>query len=250
MPLKTTHSNKRIIPINIHSKSQYKEYIDAIYKKGFCVPIDQIGLKLHISPSFIKQNMLNEIPYFVYDFRYSYGPKNLGNCRTCVRAEDVEKWLKKHAKYSRQSEFIDLYYYLSSYPKIASKALKMAKNNKARTGLPLRKGVLSEELLAHVNTSLSLNYKLKNCLCYRRNEVKWSECEGDLWGVAPKDIYRYDGKESSEEFYRKAFMNGDTKVKIGNKITLFIKNKQNTDKMKIPFLVPYNYTIRVVGKRK
>ena len=44
-------------------------------------------------------------------------------------------------------------------------------------------------------------------------------------------------------------MDGDTKVSIGNKKTIFVKSNVNIDKMKMPFLVQYNKKIIVQDRR-
>ena len=47
-----------------------------------------------------------------------------------------------------------------------------------------------------------------------------------------------------------SFMKGDTKITIGKKKTIFVRNKVRTEKMKMPFLIPYNKKIIVQNRTR
>ena len=54
---------------------------------------------------------------------------------------------------------------------------------------------------------------------------------------------------TAELLYRDAFMNGDTKISIGNKKTIFVSSSVDANKMKMPFLIPYNKKIIIQDRR-
>jgi hypothetical protein len=44
-------------------------------------------------------------------------------------------------------------------------------------------------------------------------------------------------------------MNGDTKVSIGNKKTIFVSSGSDASKMKMPFLISFNKKIIIQNKK-
>ena len=61
------------------------------------------------------------------------------------------------------------------------------------------------------------------------------------------DTYFLKGSGVPETVYRTAFLNGDIKVRIGSK-TIFVRNHNNREDLKMPFLIPYGGTIKLRKK--
>ena len=92
-----------------------------------------------------------------------------------------------------------------------------------------------------------VNFEPKNLSCVKRSEVTWKNVEP--FNIFETNYY-FPEEYTAELIYRDAFMKGDTKVTIGNKKTIFVRNKVRADKMKMPFLIPYNKKVNVQNRSK
>ena len=87
--------------------------------------------------------------------------------------------------------------------------------------------------------------KLKNISCAKRREVPFKEI--GTFNIFECDTYFLKGSGIPETVYRTAFLNGDIKVRVGSK-TIFIRNHNNRENLKMPFLIPYGGTIKLRKK--
>lgn len=93
----------------------------------------------------------------------------------------------------------------------------------------------------------------QNRYCDRRRNIPWIEIKPfDIFNVE-RSLYNTKDSEhkhtSRETIYRRAFLNGDIRVKISKQITILVKKDPKIKKKKMPFLVPYNKPIRVERER-
>lgn len=227
-------------------RADYYKWADAIWAKGFDFCITDVMEILSVSLSWVKHTLLKEILYVNYSAKYLYQKGIKTRVTTYIRYEDLVEWIKQVAEFRRQTELIDLYSYLSlANRKKADEAYKMYKNIIKESNIGYNPGIIPERVLQYINDAYFINFTPKNLSCVKRSEVPWINVE-------PLNIFekqRYFPEEyTAELIYRDAFMNGDIKVSIGNKKTIFIKNKNNIDKMKMPFLIPYNKKIIIQNR--
>ena len=236
--------------IEYKGKGKYKDWVDSMWRNGFDYPITKVETLLGVSKQWISTKLLKEINYVVYDYSQGYGPKNIFKTWTYIRKEDLSDWIKKNATFEVQTEVVDLYYYLTSYKTIANKALKMHKELKPRNKLNFRTGVVSDKLLEYINSELKIIGASKNTVTYKRSEIPFKTVEPFDIFERENDLYTVDNQHTKDWYYSHAFQNGDIKIKIGERITIFVKNHPKTEQMKIPFIVPKDQKIRVLSKKK
>ena len=84
--------------------------------------------------------------------------------------------------------------------------------------------------------------------CVKRTKAAWKDIEP--FNIFERNYYFPDISTTAELVYRDAFMNGDIKVSIGNKKTIFVSSDIDTSKMKMPFLIPYNKRVIVQDRKQ
>ena len=144
--------------------------------------------------------------------------------------EDLIQWIMQAGQFRRQTELVDLYSYLS-----------LANKKKADTALKMYKDIIKSS-----NKEYYTNFEPKNLSCVKRTEVPWKEVEP--FNIFERNHYFPRYAATAELLYRDAFMNGDTKVSIGNKKTILVSAGTNTSKMKMPFLIPYDKKIIIQNR--
>ena len=227
-------------------KADYYKWADAMWNKGFNYCIFDVIQDLSVSLSWAKHTLLKEILYVNYSAKYLYHKGIKMRVTTYVRYEDLVKWIEQIAEFRRQTELVDLYSYLSlANRKKADEALKMYKTIIKESNIGYNPGVIPERVLQYINDAYFINFKPKNLSCVKRSEVSWVDVEP--FNVFETEYY-FPEEYTAELIYRDAFMNGDTKVSIGNKKTIFVRSKNNTGRMKMPFLIPYNKKIIVQNR--
>ena len=109
--------------------------------------------------------------------------------------------------------------------------------------------IIPNKILEYINDNL-LAYGLEqNRYCDKRSDVPWVAIEP--FDIFEKERYLYNAKDaehkhtSRETIYRRAFLNGDIRIKLSEQITIFVKMDQHIKKKKMPFLIPYNKPIRI-----
>lgn len=234
---------KKSTKVEYNGKVDYEEWANAVYLSGFSYSVYELERDFRLSRSYINNVLLKNIYYVVYASKYAYKLKNGLKCRVYVRKEDVYNWIQEKGTFSVQTELIDLYSYLHSYPKIANKALLIYRNNKT-TKRQERNGTLPKELFDYLKNELVIYNVDKNWSNRKRNNIKSIKIGG--FDISKKLVYYPKDFEVREKAYREAFNNGDTKIKIGNQITMFVH--KNNVKMKIPYLIPYGKTIYIKKK--
>ena len=238
------------INFNDKYKADYQKE-EAYWKKGFNYPISRVSDLLGVSNSWITHTLLKDINYVVYDCKFVYS-HTTNKCQTYIRKDDLSDWIKKNARFEKQTEVVDLYSYISPYKDVAKEAYEAYKGN-----LRVQKGdsrpIIPNKILEYINDNLVAYGLEQNRYCDRRTDIPWVE-------IKPFDIFSverslYNAKDadhkhiSRETIYRRAFLNGDIRIKISEQITLFVKNDPKIKKKKMPFLVPYNKPIRVERER-
>ncbi len=227
-------------------KVGYYKWADAIWMKGFDFCITDVMEILSVSLSWVKHTLLKEILYVNYSAKYLCQKGIKTRVTTYIRYEDLVEWIEQVAMFRRQTELIDLYSYLSlANRKKADEAYKMCKNIIKESNIGYNPGIIPERVLQYINDAYFINFAPKNLSCVKRSEVPWVNVEP--FNIFEKQRY-FSEEYTAELIYRNAFMNGDIKVSIGNKKTILIRTKNNIDKMKMPFLIPYNKRIIVQNR--
>lgn len=228
-------------------RNDYHVWAKALWNKGFNYCISDVMPDLNVSLSWIKHTLLKEIHYVTYSYKYLYQKGIKSRVTTYVDKEELSQWIEKKAKFRRQTELVDLYSYLSlANKKKADIVLKMYKEITSNSNIGYNPGIIPEKVLQQINGDYFINFSPKNLNCTKRNKVTWKNLEP--FNIFEKEIY-FPGNITDELLYRKAFMNGDTKVTIGKKKTIFVKNPVNVKKMKMPFLIPYNKKISIQNRQ-
>ena len=161
--------------------------------------------------------------------------------------EDLIQWIMQAGQFRRQTELVDLYSYLSlANKKKADTALKMYKDIIKSSNIGYNPGIVPEAVLIYINKEYYTNFEPKNLSCVKRTEVPWKEVEP--FNIFERNYYYPRVATTAELIYRDAFMNGDTKVSIGNKKTILVSAGTNTSKMKMPFLIPYDKKIIIQNR--
>ena len=229
-------------------KTDYYKWADAMWSRGYSLCITDVMKSLNVSLSWIKHTLLKEILYVNYSYKYLYQRGIKTRVTTYINHEDLVQWIEQVADFKRQTELIDLYSYLSlANQKKAEEALKMYRKIIKESNIGYNPGIIPEKVLQYINTVYYVNFEPKNLSCVKRSEVAWKDVE-------PFNIfeakYYFPEEYTAELFYRDAFMKGDTKITIGKKKTIFLRNKVRTEKMKMPFLIPYNKKIIVQNRTR
>ncbi len=225
------------------NKADYYKWADAMWARGFDFCITDVMDILSVSLSWVKHTLLKEILYVNYSAKYLYQKGKKTRVTTYIRYEDLVQWIEQVAEFKRQTELVDLYSYLSlANKKIAENAYKMYREIINDSNIGYNPGIIPIKVLQYINDAYFTNFEPKNLSCMKRKDVAWKDVE-------PFDFftenYYFPEEYTAELIYRDAFMKGDTKVTIGNKKTILVRNPVKTNKMKMPFLIPYNKKIIV-----
>ena len=240
-----TEPSKKIVYSG--DRANYYKWADAIFNRGFDCSIETIMGILNVSLSWVKHTLLKEIPYVTYSYKYLYQKGFKSRVTTYIDREDLIKWIMQVSQFRRQTELVDLYSYLSlANRKKADIALKMYKDIIKSSNIGYNPGIIPEAVLQYINSEYYTNFEPKNLSCIKRAEVAWKDVEP--FNVFERNYYFPDIASSAELVYRDAFMNGDTKVSIGNKKTIFVSSGVDTKKMKMPYLIPYNRKILIQNR--
>ena len=232
--------------------STYKEWAEALWSHGFTMPaIDTIEL-LGVSLSWINHNLLKSIDYVVYDSKWLYA-KTSRTSQTYIRMSDLTRFIQENATFMVQTEVIDLAYHLKPYRKVymnADKLYEKEKETYKNRGFIV--GTMPKKVLDYINEELIIENAYRNFSCKQRSRVPWVELEPfDIFERKDRIYYVGDKnhpKEVSEKIYRNAFLHGDVRIKLGG-IVIFYEARQNIEGMKLPYLIPYGKSVRVIEKR-
>ena len=229
------------------SPDKYYQWADAMFKQGFDCSIENVMEILHVSLSFVEHTLLKQISYVTYSYKYLYQKGIKSRITTYINKEELAKWIMQNGRFQRQTELVDLYSYLSlANRKKADTALKMYRQIFDSSNIDYRPGIIPNEVLKYVNSQFFTNFKPKNLSCTKRKQVVFTELEP--FNIFEKHFYFSDEFPTAEIVYRDAFMNGDIKVSIGNKKTIFVSSNTDLSKMKMPFLIPYNKKILIQNR--
>jgi len=240
-----TETSKKIVYSG--DRANYYKWADAMYNRGFNCSIETVMELLNVSLSWVKHTLLKEIPYVTYSYKYLYQKGFKSRVTTYIDMEDLIKWIMQISRFRRQTELVDLYSYLSlANRKKAEIALKMYKDIIKSSNIGYNPGIVPEAVLQYINREYCTNFDPKNLSCVKRTDVAWKDVEP--FNVFERNYYFPDIATTAELVYRDAFMNGDTKVSIGNKKTIFVSSGVDTKKMKMPFLIPYNKKILIQNR--
>ena len=229
------------------NNSDYYKWAEAMYNRGFNCSIETVMEILSVSLSWVKHTLLQEIPYVTYSYKYLYQKGFKSRVTTYIDMEDLIQWIMQAGQFRRQTELVDLYSYLSlANKKKADTALKMYKDIIKSSNIGYNPGIVPEAVLIYINKEYYTNFEPKNLSCVKRTEVPWKEVEP--FNIFERNYYYPRVATTAELIYRDAFMNGDTKVSIGNKKTILVSAGTNTSKMKMPFLIPYDKKIIIQNR--
>ena len=218
-----------------------------MYNRGFNCSIETVMEILSVSLSWVKHTLLQEIPYVTYSYKYLYQKGFKSRVTTYIDMEDLIQWIMQAGQFRRQTELVDLYSYLSlANRKKADIALKSYKDIIKNSNIGYNPGLVPEAVLIYINKEYYTNFEPKNLSCVKRTEVPWKEVEP--FNIFERNYYYPRVATTAELIYRDAFMNGDTKVSIGNKKTILVSAGTNTSKMKMPFLIPYDKKIIIQNR--
>lgn len=233
--------------LQYQGKETYKDWANSIWKLGYTMPITDIPRLIGVSLSWIKRNLLKKINYVVYDNKWIY-KKTTKTCLTYIRMDDLSKYIKENGKFMVQTEIIDLAYVLKPYKGVYNQACKLYKEAlDAYKNRGFVVGTIPYNVLDYINKELIITNAAHNWSYKDRTKVKWVEIEVFDIFEHKNNIYYANDKEhngiSLETIYRKAFVGGDIKIKLGS-ITIFYKRNQNVKDFKLPYLIPYGQTIK------
>ncbi len=240
-----TETSRKIAYIG--DRSDYYRWADAMYNRGFSCSIQSVMEILSVSLSWVKHTLLKEIPYVTYSYKYLYQKGLKSRVTTYINMQDLIKWIMQVGRFQRQTELVDLYSYLSlANRKKADIALKMYRDIIRSSNIGYNPGIVPEAVLQYINREYYTNFSPRNLSCTRRTDTAWKDVES--FNIFERNYYFPDAAATAELVYRDAFMNGDTKVSIGNKKTIFVSSGIDTRKMKMPFLIPYDKRIIVKNR--
>ena len=229
------------------NNSDYYKWAEAMYNRGFNCSIETVMEILSVSLSWVKHTLLQEIPYVTYSYKYLYQKGFKSRVTTYIDMEDLIQWIMQAGQFRRQTELVDLYSYLSlANKKKADTALKMYKDIIKSSNIGYNPGIVPEAVLIYINKEYYINFEPKNLSCVKRTKVAWVDVEP--FNIFESDYYFPDIVTTAELVYRDAFMNGDTKVSIGNKKTIFVSSGADSLRMKMPFLIPYDKKILIQNR--
>ena len=232
----------------VGNKADYYKWADAMFSRGFDCSIEQVMDILNVSQSWVRHTLLLEIPYVTYSYKFLFRKGIKSRATTYIDFLDMARWIEQVGRFQIQTELVDLYSYLSlANRKKADAALKMYRDIIKKSNIGYNQGVVPERVLQYINDKYYVNFTPKNLSCVKRRDVAWHDIEPvDMFA---RGYYFADQASSAELIYREAFMNGDIKLTLGNKKTIFIRSSKATDKMKMPFLIQYNSKIIVQDRR-
>ena len=240
-----TEPSKKIVYSG--DKTNYYKWADAMFNRGFNCSTETVMDILNVSLSWVKHTLLKEIPYLTYSYKYLYQKGFKSRVTTYIDMEDLIKWIMQVSQFRRQTELVDIYSYLSlASKKKADIALKMYKDIIKSSNIGYNPGIIPEAVLQYINREYYTNFEPKNLSSIKRTDVTWKDVEP--FNVFERNYYFPDIASTAELVYRDAFMNGDTKVSIGNKKTIFVSSGVDTKKMKMPYLIPYNKKILIQNR--
>jgi len=226
--------------------ANYNKWANEMFRRGFNFPVSQVMKTLNVSLSWVNHTLLHEIMYVTYSAKFVYQKGITSRERTYIDYADLVQWLQQVGQFRRQTELVDLYSYLYiANRKKADEALKMYRKIIKESNIGYNPGIIPEAVLQYINKNYFVNFEPKNLSCIKRTEVGFLDVES--FNFLECDYY-FPDERSPELTYRDAFMKGDTKITIGNKKTIFVRNGVRTDKMKMPFLIPFNKRIIVYNK--
>lgn len=233
----------KLIDFRLKSGNNFEQ--EAYWEQGFNYSISAISSLIGVSRSWVDHKLLPELNYVIYEPIFAYN-KTSKHILSFVRKDDLADWIKRNSTFECQTELIDLYSYLSKYPTIAYKAYTLYKNNKR-----IQKGesrpIMPQNVLEYINKTLYADGISSNLNCKERALVPWKEITPFNIFDHTKDLYSFKSFDVTREtMYRRAFLNGDIRIKINDEICLYLKKHHN--KMKMPFLIPYDRKIVVVCK--
>ena len=237
-------TSKRIV---FHGESaNYYTWANEMFRRGFNYSVSEVMQTLNVSRSWINHTLLHEIMYVTYSAKFVYQKGITSRERTYIDYADLVQWLEQVGRFRRQTELVDLYSYLYiANKKKADEALKMYRKIIKESNIGYNPGIVPEAVLQYINKNYFVNFEPKNLSCIKRTEVSFLDVEP--FNFLECDYY-FPDERSPELAYREAFMKGDTKISIGNKKTILVRNPVNVDKMKMPFLIQYNKKIIVQSK--
>lgn len=242
--------NYNISKKELKSKDKFKE-MDVLWREGYTYPIDDIINSLKVSKAWVNNVLLKDINYVVYSPSYIY-QKSRRRCLSYIKKCDLVEWIMDNATFEVQTEYVDLYTYLSKYRAVCDKAYSMYKNRFATDGREFKRRAIPPDVLDYINDMLVIYNAKENASYEARNGYKWIPVEP--FNIFEHEFYTKKDPEykniSGETFYRRIFIAGDIKVKLSNTISIFVKSNQNTKNFKMPFLIPYGKVILVSGVKK
>lgn len=228
-------------------ESKYYDWANAMWSSGYNLPISRVMIMLHVSLSWVNRVLLNEIHYVVYSNKFVYS-KFGGKTKTLtyIRESDLVEWIMSVGLFEVQTEMVDLYSYMGN-DATAKKILKQYREDFKAGENFYNPGTIPVRVLQMIDREYYSygTVKLKNISCARRKEVPFKEIEP--FNIFECDIYFPADSGLSETVYRTAFLNGDIKVRISSK-TIFIRNHNNREDLKMPFLIPYGGSIKLRKK--
>ena len=244
--------NQKVYVFNSGLEDKEKE--NELWKEGYTYPITAISKLLGVSKSWVKQILLKSISYVVYAPNFIYGRSDYRTL-TYIKFEDLRGWLLAHATFEKQTEIVDLAYYLAPYKSVYKEVMELYKSevsrlNKRNGAHPLATGYVPDKVINLINTKLSIVGAERNLSNQRRGVIPWKDA--DRIDILSNKYDNFTLKEtdregiSRETVYRRIFENGDMKVKLSNQIAIFVRNNIDISKYKIPFLIPYGKSIRVL----
>lgn len=246
--MKNKHKDLKISFNDEFNRPKYSQ--EYYWGRGYTMPIEAVSRLLGVSNSWISHTLLKQIKHVVYNNKFIWA-QNKGTCLTYISKDDLIGWIIAHSSYQIQTEIVDLAYYLSPYKSVLNKAYSLYKEKKETNGRGYRVGTIPPEVLKYINEELLVYGAEQNYPCDKRRNIPWKRVEP--FNILEKDFYNAKDEDHSylsrETIYRNAFLHGDVKVNLSSQITIFVESNKNTEKMKMPYLIPYGKTIYVKGKK-
>lgn len=238
--------------IKYKGNGSYDEWVKALIQSGYTLSIKDLEAILDVSDTWIRNTLLkeeNRIHRVLLDDKYVQEgvKKGLFKDRSTLYMSlyDVGGYIATKGSFMAQTELIDLYSYLyNANKKKAREALKLYENEFVEGEFGNNKGTIPQRVLEYINKEYIINFKPRNLRATKRTEVPWVDVEP--FNIFETNYYFPKKNGNRELIYRNAFLRGDIKVNLGARKTILIKNDKNIEKMKMPFLIPYNKTIRVI----
>lgn len=241
--------------IKYNGNGSYDEWAKAVIKSGYTLSIKDLELILEVSDTWIRNTLLaeeNHIHRVIFDDKYVQERIEKGQFKDkstlYMSLYDVGGYIANKGKFSAQTELIDLYSYLYNANKTkAREALKLYQNEFIDGEFGNNKGTIPQRVLEYINKEFIINFKPKNLRVTKRTDVPWVDVKP--FNIFETDYYFPKKNGNRELIYREAFLRGDIKVNLGSRKTILIRNKHNTEKMKMPFLIELNKKIIVLNNK-